>query len=382
MIALLSLFLVALAGFLFWPLGRALPSSDAPTGEEGRDILARQLAVIDGEESGGRLTTEDAAALRLEISRRLLLEADDKAAPFVPDRAHPLVACGAGVLFLGATAGLYLMLGRGDLARTQPPVPVMSADAGPVATEKAELAAFIPALRTRLKTNPDDARGWDFLGAALFQSGDYIGAANAYGRAFFLDPSRASAASSEGEALVRAADGEVSPSARSAFEAALRVDPRDMRARYFLALAMQRDGRPEDAIAQWMDILRDAPADAPYIDHVRRTIQVAAAQAGLRVDAPWMAATPPRFDPAQMAQIRAMVQRLATRLADQPRDLQGWVRLMRAYMVLGEKDAASRAWHKARAAFVGDAAALGEIDRAARRDGVPDKATGPQPPKG
>ena len=43
------------------------------------------------------------------------------------------------------------------------------------------------------------------------------------------------------------------------------------------------------------------------------------------------------------AMIRSMVERLAARLADEPDDLQGWIRLERAYQVLGETAQADEA---------------------------------------
>ncbi len=49
--------------------------------------------------------------------------------------------------------------------------------------------------------------------------------------------------------------------------------------------------------------------------------------------------------------IRGMVRdRLATRLAQDGSDVEGWLRLMRAYMVLGDRDKAQRGAEDARPA--------------------------------
>ena len=45
--------------------------------------------------------------------------------------------------------------------------------------------------------------------------------------------------------------------------------------------------------------------------------------------------------------IRSMVDRLATRLEDEPDDLDGWLRLANAYKVLGETDQAKEALARA-----------------------------------
>jgi cytochrome c-type biogenesis protein CcmH len=68
--------------------------------------------------------------------------------------------------------------------------------------------------------------------------------------------------------------------------------------------------------------------------------------------------------------IRGMVDRLAGRLAANPRDEAGWLRLMRARMVLGEGAEAARARDAAVRAFAGDPAAQGRIRAAATELGI------------
>ncbi len=59
--------------------------------------------------------------------------------------------------------------------------------------------------------------------------------------------------------------------------------------------------------------------------------------------------------------INGMVTRLAARLKDEPNDVEGWLRLIRSYVVLGRTDAAAEA---ARAALDGlqDANARGRVE--------------------
>ena len=71
--------------------------------------------------------------------------------------------------------------------------------------------------------------------------------------------------------------------------------------------------------------------------------------------------------------IGGMVQQLAERLAASPHDKDGWLRLMRSYMVLGQPDKASAALGSARQAFKDDATALAEFDAAANQLGMSGK---------
>ena len=60
--------------------------------------------------------------------------------------------------------------------------------------------------------------------------------------------------------------------------------------------------------------------------------------------------------------IAGMVSRLADRLKQDGSDVEGWLRLLRAYVVLGERDKAQGAAADARRALAGDADKLRRID--------------------
>jgi cytochrome c-type biogenesis protein CcmH len=66
----------------------------------------------------------------------------------------------------------------------------------------------------------------------------------------------------------------------------------------------------------------------------------------------------------QVAMIQDMVDRLAARLKQDGSDVEGWVRLVRSYKVLGEADKASAAAGDARQALAGDPVKLQQLDAA------------------
>ena len=64
-----------------------------------------------------------------------------------------------------------------------------------------------------------------------------------------------------GEALVAAANNVVTAEAKSAFERAVALDGENVKARYFLGVAAEQDGRPADAVGTiWRAMLAGAPA--------------------------------------------------------------------------------------------------------------------------
>jgi len=71
------------------------------------------------------------------------------------------------------------------------------------------------------------------------------------------------------------------------------------------------------------------------------------------------------------AMIHQMVDRLAGDLKANPHDADGWMRLMRARMVLGEADKAAEAYRDARVAFANSPNDLDTLKKAAQSFGVP-----------
>ena len=60
--------------------------------------------------------------------------------------------------------------------------------------------------------------------------------------------------------------------------------------------------------------------------------------------------------------IRGMVDRLAERLSREGSDVEGWLRLLRAYMVLGDRDKAANAANDARKALASEPEKLRRVE--------------------
>ena len=67
---------------------------------------------------------------------------------------------------------------------------------------------------------------------------------------------------------------------------------------------------------------------------------------------------------------QAMVAQLAQRLEANPNDLPGWLRLIRAYAVLGDKEKAAAALAKARSVFANEAQAQAQLGQAAQENAL------------
>ena len=88
-------------------------------------------------------------------------------------------------------------------------------------------------------------------------------------------------------------------------------------------------------------MLAEAPADAPWRTVCRRLWRGLVA-ARRRFERQALASVTGMDAGERSSMIRGMVERLATRLKNEGGDAEQWLRLVRAYMVLGERDKAAR----------------------------------------
>ena len=83
-----------------------------------------------------------------------------------------------------------------------------------------------------------------------------------------------------------------------------------------------------------------------------------------------MAAAGSELAPDQLVMIRRMVAGLAERLQKDGSDLDGWLRLMQSYMVLGEREKAVAAVGDARRALASEPEKLRRINERAKELGL------------
>ncbi len=201
--------------------------------------------------------------------------------------------------------------------------------------------------------------------------GRFGDAVTAWHNAIRLNGESASREADLGEALIAVGNGIVTD-AKAAFERAVALDANDVMARFYLGMAADQDGQRAEAEKIWRDLLAKAPPGAPWADVVRQALArgappVAAAPGPSAADV--TAAS--KMDPdAQKQMIGGMIARLADRLKQDGSDVEGWLRLVRAYVVLGARDKAQTAVADARRALANDADKIRRIDELVKELGL------------
>jgi cytochrome c-type biogenesis protein CcmH len=263
-----------------------------------------------------------------------------------PAARKPWLAAGGGLAVMAVGLGAYALLGQPTIA--------LNTLTGPGTTN---YPALIATLAQRMPDRPNDVQGWTLLGRGYLALGVPAQAAKALQHAIAAARASGDGAppdllSSYGEALAEES-GQVTKDAEAVFQQALAEDPNDLTARYYMGFAMATRGDREGALNIWEGLLADAPPDVAWRGALVDAVAALRAQVGGGAPNP-----------------AAMVAQLAARLETNPNDLPGWLRLIRAYSVLGEKDKAVAALTKARGVFANQADAQGQLAEAAKENAL------------
>jgi cytochrome c-type biogenesis protein CcmH len=375
----LMLVLMTAAAILavLWPLSRRGAASAGSDVAVYRD----QLEEVARDRAAGLIGEAEAEAARVEVSRRLLAAAaTEEAAPQAGQGDfRRRAAAVAGLVFVPLVAiALYLTLGSPQL----PGERLAARSAAP--QDNRSIQSLVSQVESHIERNPNDGRGWDVLAPVYLRLGRFDDAVKARRNALNLIGETAERQADLGEALVAASNGVVTADAKAAFDRALALEAGQFKSRFFLGMAAQQDGARDQAAAIWRSMLADAPPDAPWTPMVRQAL----AELGPDFVAPSAApsAAPVATEREPSAQdvaaaagmneaqrtdmIRGMVAGLAARLSQDGSDLDGWLRLLRAYMVLGERDKAHAAAAAARRALANDPDKLRRVEEAIRGLGI------------
>lgn len=366
---------------LLWPMSRR---AGAPAGE-GAGVATEtafyedQIAEIARDRERGLIAPEEAEAARTEAARRLLrasreTERDGQGSGAQDGEARPaeprLRRRRAASAFALSTIPLVALVAYGLYG--SPEIPAQTeADRQAARGGTDALMKAVGQIEARLARDPDDARGWAVLAPVYMRSGRFEDAARAYARVAKLNGETPEALSDWGEALTAAGDGAVPPEAKALFERALAREPNAPKARFYLARAAEQAGDTADAIRHLTALDAASPADAPWRGIVRESL----ARLKGEPPPPSTATSPPsqKIPPEQQAAIRGMVDGLDARLKAGGGTPDEWLRLVRSYAMLGDRDRAAKALDRARMALAANPEGVARLDGLAGELDLPAK---------
>jgi len=387
-----------------------------------------QLEELESKLRQGEIRKADADTIRSEIRSRALACRRTSSLPMLSVGVSDFaLACVAGILIAGAV-GLYASTresGATTVAESGPAQQMPPAEEAPAVKRLAALTQnsapeswgqqpqkrsalpsvdeMIQRLAARLEKNPGDAEGWRTLGWSYFNIGRFAEASDAYAKAIDLSPDNLALKTARIDAMVQAADGKITTDISHVIDDVLKSDPPNMRARFFKALAKDQQGDKTSALTDCVGLLSEVKPGEPWLPELKSTIARIERDLGVEtatpatgpkssmssevVDAlkrdvqmPNVAETGPSARDVEAAEtmssadrsamIRDMVERLAKRLEQSPRDADGWIKLIRSRMVLGQTEQARQALSRSVEIFADDAQERDRIVARAREFGL------------
>ena len=360
-------------------------SSDAPVDSVDADsaVYKDQLKEVAADAARGSLAAVEAEAARSEIARRLLrsTEANAKLSAREPGGRHRFaksVYVLTSIALPVASLALYLKYG----APGSPGQPLSERIA--TASDTMKPNDLVAKVEARLRDHPEDGTGWDVVAPVYYAMGRYADAAGAYTNALRLVGESPRRLQGFANARIREENGIVPQDAKKALERILVIAPDSKEPRIWLALAKEQDGRLADAAADYRKLIAEAPADAPWRSVLEERLagltpggdksstdsnqkSGAASTPSSTPDAEAVSAMSPE---ERQAFIGRMVDGLAARLKTDGTDASGWMKLIRAYQVLGRRDDANKALSDARMGLKSDKAGLARVEDLARQLGL------------
>lgn len=364
--------------------------------EEKLRLYRHQLHELEEEHAQGGMNSKEMEAARAEIARHLLAASEEPKQNFMLSKTRHYRA----VIFILITIptialGSYWVLGK-PMAPDQPLTARLKKP--PVGEDIYTLVARTEAY---LLSNPDDARGWDVIAPVYMRMQRYDKAVDAYRNIIRLNGQTAGRLSDFGEALTLREKGRISKKTQDVFKAAIALDKKAVKARFFLALALSQEKRKKEAITAWKALIDDANGKEAWLPLAHR--HLASLEHGPEklidfsdktmrknkksdpsIDSPKVTKDTIKEAPSgptsqdikaaaemdadsRQHMINDMVNSLAERLENDPNDRAGWLRLIRSYAVLGHKDKALQALASARHALKNEVNTIAELDQLAEQ---------------
>lgn len=347
------IFALAASVFLLWPMLRS--GANAPNrADAAMAIFKDQLAEVDRDAARDLISEVEAKSARTEIKRRMLATARGD--------SHAMTSGGGWLLVVFAV--LVPLGGLGVYALTGSP----GTPSAPFAErqlevdEANEVATLIKRLRDRLETEPNggDARGWELLGSSYMSRGQYREASYAFSQIVERAEATSATWSQYAESLIAAENGAITPLAERAIEKARELDEGNPAAAFYGALVLEQAGSTVEARLMLLDRVAQETAPQPWMpaflsEANRMAVAMGLEQVGMP-DFPDAPRGPSQEDiqaAGEMSEeervefIATMVGNLEARLQDEPENLQGWLQLARAYVVMERPEDALRALQSA-----------------------------------
>ena len=368
------------------------------------EVYKDQLLNIDKELSRGIIAIDEAERIKAEVSRRILelgkrkqfvLKKETKVSGLIFSTIFLIILIvGGSFIYQEFGAPGYANISQSqriknanELLKGRATQEKLLQDRGSqqnFKTPEGNYGELVKKLRQKVAERPTDLEGLKLLAGIEAKIGNIDEAVKAQQQ--FLKVLGDSASDLDffnlADLLINQVDGVVSPESEKALRSALRINPQNGGAMYYIGLMLAQNDRPDLALRLWKQLLKSENLEAPWIPLIRDDIERLAVLAGdTKFKSPLIELTPgPTAEDVDIASkmsneerqemIRGMVSRLSERLSTDGGSPNEWARLINALGVLGEIQSAKSAWKEAKNIFKGSPTSLEILNTAAQNIGL------------
>lgn len=311
--------LVALVGAAWWVLRAGARGGALEADRADLQVYQDQIAEIERDVAQGRISDEAAQAGKLEIGRRLV-QARDRTLSEGPRLGKLALTSVAAAIALGAGC-LYLVFGSPE--KSDQPFVQREAELLSRPPESLTEDEIMLLLQEQARKAPNDPIPHALLAQVLSSAGRDQDALRAFQAALRRDPKNPELIAETGAVLMRLNKGVIGADAKSAFDAALQLNPNSASARFFLGLGDWQAGKKEEALAAWRQAYvasgKDVQGQSQLVARVAEVLSQLDRGPG-EDGAPPMAGMANADPAAQRAFIETMIAKRVDRLAENPSD--------------------------------------------------------------
>ena len=368
------------------------------------EVYKDQLLNIDKELSRGIIAIDEAERIKAEVSRRILelgkrkqfvLKKETKVSGLIFSTIFLIILIvGGSFIYQEFGAPGYANISQSqriknanELLKGRATQEKLLQDRGSqqnFKTPEGNYGELVKKLRQKVAERPTDLEGLKLLAGIEAKIGNIDEAVKAQQQFLKVLGDSASVLDffNYADLLINQVDGVVSPESEKALRSALRINPQNGGAMYYIGLMLAQNDRPDLALRLWKQLLKSENLEAPWIPLIRDDIERLAVLAGdTKFKSPLIELTPgPTAEDVDIASkmrneerqgmIRGMVSRLSERLSTDGGSPNEWAKLINALGVLGEIQSAKSAWKEAKNIFKGSPTSLEILNTAAQKIGL------------
>ena len=362
------------------------------TSNSDLEVYKDQLINIDSELTRGIITADEGERIKAEVGRRILDLGKRKQFPFKKEpkllgiilSVSFLVILGVGgaVIYQEFGAPGYANISQNQRIKnadklikgraTQEQLLALRIDEPSLITPEGNYGELVQKLRLKVAERPTDLEGLKLLTSIETKIGNIDEAVKSQRQFLQILGNNASDLDffNYADLLINQVDGVVSPQADKALRSALKINPQNGGAKYYVGLMLAQNDRPDLALRLWKQLLSKDDMESPWVPLIRADIERLAVLAGdTKFELPTIEALPgPTSEDIENASemsegerkemIQGMVSRLSERLSTEGGSPNEWARLINALGILGDLKNANSVWGEAKTIFKGSPNAL------------------------